>query len=106
MTPKERDLKELKKMLATRGWAVLNDIMEREVVSAAMAIATSPAMSLDEINFRRGSIWAAKQLLQMPTTLVTRLEGELMMDEATRKAAQPITSEPRPAMAGLEEENT
>ena len=53
----------------SKGWTVMRKVMEEEIVSSAMAIAESPTMSLDEINFRRGTIFAAKALLDMPTKL-------------------------------------
>jgi hypothetical protein len=46
-----------------------------------MAIAENPNMSLDEINFRRGSIFAAKALLDMPTRLKSKLYGEVALNK-------------------------
>ena len=64
-------------------------VMEDEIVSAAMAIAENPNMSLDEINFRRGSIFAAKALLDMPTRLKSKLYGEVALNKDDT-AAQPL----------------
>jgi hypothetical protein len=78
-------LKSLDDLEASKGWTILRSTMEREVVQAAMAIAQSPTMSLDEINFRRGAIWAAQQLLELPSRLRLRLEAEerLTRDDAS-----------------------
>jgi hypothetical protein len=72
-------LKSVDDLLASRGWAVVREIMEKELVDAAMAIATSPSMTLDEINFRRGSIWAARQLLEMPEKLRQVLAADISL---------------------------
>ena len=61
----------------SKGWTVMRKVMEEEIVSSAMAIAESPTMSLDEINFRRGSIFAAKALLDLPTRLRSKLHAEI-----------------------------
>jgi hypothetical protein len=81
------DAKALQALAASRGWGVLREVMEREIVAAAMAIAENPAMSLDEINFRRGSIWAAKQLLDTPEKLLRKLETDLLIEESRKAAA-------------------
>lgn len=94
--------REVDKLLKTRGWAIITEIMERELVAAAMAIATKTDMTVDEINFRRGSIWAANQLLRLPETLSARLEGEVLIEEAAA-AAKSSTTKPAPATAGREE---
>ena len=79
---KKADLKALQEMTKTRGWAVVREVMEREIVTAAMAIAEHPSMSLDEINFRRGAIWAGKQLIDVPDRLMRVLETDVRLDEA------------------------
>lgn len=76
-----RDKREIDKLLKTRGWAVVTEIMEKELVAAAMIIAEDRAMTVDEINFRRGAIWAAKQLVDLPDKLQQRLLGDLLMAE-------------------------
>ena len=73
------DLKAIEALEATRGWKVVREIMEKEIVQSAMSIADNPRMTLDEINFRRGSIFAAKALLEMPQRLLVRLENELAL---------------------------
>lgn len=78
-------LKAVNDLTNSKGWAVVKEVMEQEVLQAAMAIAQSPQMSLDEINFRRGSIWAATQMLELPERLKMKLEAEdrlLPMDDS------------------------
>lgn len=88
---KKADLKALQDLVATRGWAIVRDVMEREIVTAAMAIADNPNMTIDEINFRRGAIWAGKQLTDVPTRLMRILETDVRMDEAAIPKRQGTT---------------
>lgn len=78
MTPREQ-LKGLLDLQRSPGWKVVTNVMHDEVVAAAMAIADNPNMSLDEINFRRGTIWAAKQLIDLPLKIQLKLENELAL---------------------------
>lgn len=73
------DLKAIQELTKSRGWAIIRDVMEREVVAAAMAIAENPNMTLDEINFRRGSIWAGKQLVDIPSRLTRVFEADIAL---------------------------
>ena len=86
----ERDIEELSKLLASRGWAVLHETMTAEIVQAALAIANNTAMTEKEIDFRRGAIWAANQLLNLPQRLQDRLKTEIKFQQANSaaKAAQ------------------
>lgn len=73
------DVKAIHEMTASRGWAIVREIMDKEVVAAAMAIAENPNMTLDEINFRRGAIWAGKQLVEIPDRLILRLNADIAL---------------------------
>ena len=84
MTSKEK-LRKLKELENSSGWNVLVEIMKDEIVQSAMQIAESPNMSLDEINYRRGSIFAAKRLLELPSRLAVHLENEIVMDDKSDK---------------------
>lgn len=88
MNPKA-DLKAIEQLRQSKGWELLNRIMQEEAMIAAMAIAENPKMSLDEINFRRGAIWAAKQLLELPNRVQLKLENQLALsskDDKTKTA--------------------
>mgnify|MGYP001161531743 CR=1 FL=1 len=78
-------LKAIDDLLKSKGWSIVLEIMHEEIVQSAMAIAESQKMELDEINFRRGSIWAAKQFLEMPVRLRQKVEADvaLKMDDDT-----------------------
>ena len=69
-------LKAVKELQKSTGWQIMVEVMRDEILASAMSIAESAKMDVDEITFRRGSIWAAKQLLDMPIRLEVRLESE------------------------------
>lgn len=75
MTPKSK-IKAIDGLTKSQGWRVMREVMEQEILQAAMQIAETPSMPLDEINFRRGSIWAAKTMLELPERLRMKLEAE------------------------------
>lgn len=79
-------LKAIDDLMKSKGWQVLNQIMKDEIVSSAMSIADNASMDLQEINFRRGSIWAAKQMLDMPVRLRQNLEAEIALDTDDRRS--------------------
>lgn len=86
---KKADLKALQDLTKTRGWAIVREVMEREIVTAAMAIADNPNMTLDEINFRRGAIWAGKQLTDVPERLMRKLEVDVLLDDPSLAGTTP-----------------
>ncbi len=93
MSSKSR-LQNLSKLTESTGWKQIVAVMEEEIVKSAMSIAESPKMDLEEINFRRGAIWAAKQLLEMPNRLKIRYENEIALekvDENKKKSNIDIT---------------
>lgn len=79
-------LKAIDDLMKSKGWQVLNQIMKDEIVSSAMSIADNASMDLQEINFRRGSIWAAKQMIEMPVRLRQKLEAEIALDTDDRRS--------------------
>lgn len=83
------DLKAIEDLQKSKGWEILSRIMKDEMVAAAMAIAENPMMTLDEINFRRGTIFAAKQLVDLPSKIKLRLENELALSPKDDKPNSP-----------------
>ena len=75
-------LKGVETLRASRGWTYLREVMEQEIVSAAMGMANNANMSVEEMHFRRGSIWAAKQLLELPDKLQLHLESQIKLEAA------------------------
>jgi len=73
-------LKHIDALTKSKGWQHIREVMQQELVSAAMAIANDPNMTEKEVDFRRGSIWAGHQLLDLPNRLRMRLEAEAALD--------------------------
>ena len=78
-------LKAINDLTRSKGWQVITEVMREEMLGAAMSIAESSKMDVDEINFRRGSIWAAKQLLEIPGRLQVRLESDIALSDVDDK---------------------
>lgn len=97
-------LKALEELTSSKGWRVLDEVMRQEIVSAAMAIANTANMSQQEVDFRRGSIWCAHRLLDLPATLKARFETEIALttdDRPDVPALNPSpTTKPRQGRAG------
>lgn len=80
----KRKLKELDRLKRSSGWAVLREIMEQEMIAAAQQIAEHRSMTMDEVNFRRGAIWAAKKMLDLPDRLEQQLQTEVMIEDSKK----------------------
>lgn len=79
------------------GWLYAQSHMQDDIVRAAYKLAESPNLSMEEIHFRRGAMWAARRLLELPTALRLRLENELLMEAAMKRES---SSQTPPATAG------
>jgi len=88
-------LKALEVLAKSRGWAVLRERMERELREAGRQLVSSPSMGIDEIHFRRGAMWAAEQLLNLPDRLIPLLTAEVMIAESHQslKPAKRVTQD-------------
>ncbi|MDP7637274.1 MAG: hypothetical protein QF577_06980 [Phycisphaerae bacterium] len=66
----------------SEGWLYVREVMRGEVMQAAFSLADESITEPETINFRRGALWAAQRLLELPTRLKTNLETELIMKKA------------------------
>jgi hypothetical protein len=96
MKPKDA-LKAIIELENSSGWAYAKQAMQDDILRAAYNIAESPNMTLEEINFRRGAMWAARRLLELPTALRLRLENDVLMEAAMSKNESSITEPPATA---------
>tara|TARA_B000000557_G_scaffold262330_1_gene262927 strand:+ start:229 stop:528 length:300 start_codon:yes stop_codon:yes gene_type:complete len=62
------------------GWLFIKEIMQDEIMTAANKLAETPQMSLEELHFRRGAMWAARKLIDVPTVLASKLENDVAME--------------------------
>lgn len=96
-----RDLDEVQKLLASRGWAVIHEFLARDVEAATLALATKPSMEQGEVHFRRGALSAALNMTRLPDAVLIRIENELALHpDAAPKAGSKPPSPKTPAKAG------
>ena len=84
MTP-EAQIKHLKSLASSKGWAEINKVMESEILQLALLMARKPDMTQQQMDFQRGAIWAAEQLLNLPSKLIVKLEGDLTLENTMRQ---------------------
>ena len=84
MTPQQikADKEALDDLKKSRGWALLSAAIQQDVLNAAYALGENPRMPMDEIHFRRGAIFAAKNLPSALDTLILSRENELLLISA------------------------
>lgn len=82
------DLKDLIELSESKGWAKINKVMQDEILTLALSMARTPNMTQQQMDFQRGAIWAAEQLLNVPERLIHKLQGELALDDATNNSAK------------------
>ena len=59
--------------------------MESEILQLALLMARKPDMTQQQMDFQRGAIWAAEQLLNLPSKLIVKLEGDLTLENTMRQ---------------------
>ena len=62
------------------GWLFIQKVMQDEMMSAANRLADTPNMSIEELHFRRGAMWAARKLIEIPSVLAAKLENDVAME--------------------------
>tara|TARA_E500000081_G_scaffold113483_1_gene116140 strand:- start:1827 stop:2096 length:270 start_codon:yes stop_codon:yes gene_type:complete len=75
----KKQVKAILNLQSSDGWELIKKVMEDEILQAAMQIGENPNMELNEINFRRGAIWAANRMLELPDRLKIKLENEVAL---------------------------
>ena len=66
----------------SRGWAILREAMERDILAAAKGLGSRAEMPEAEMHFRRGAIFAADQLLRLPQNILAQLEADVRIEES------------------------
>lgn len=79
--PKEAH-KAITTLVQSKGWEYLNDVMRREITEAALALANAAPMTESEMHFRRGAMWAAVRLIELPDRLLLKLQNEVALSSA------------------------
>ena len=58
--------------------------MEKSILQAAFQLCDGPAMTEEEMHFRRGSMWAARKFIELPDVVSQILNNNILMDAANR----------------------
>ena len=77
-------VKDIIELAESKGWSHVNEVMREEILTLALSMARTQEMTQQQMDFQRGAIWAAEQLLNMPERLIHKLEGELSLEEANK----------------------
>lgn len=80
---KQEEARVLEELLSSNGWGILQRKMQDEILTAAYQLADNKQLSVDEINFRRGAMWAARRMIELPTNMKMLIDNELLMEAAT-----------------------
>lgn len=73
------DLKALEDLRASRGWAIMRARMEAEILQAARNLGNQIVVPPQAVDFQRGAIWAAGQLIEMPNRVIQEIQTELTL---------------------------
>lgn len=82
------DLKDLIQLSESRGWEKINKVMQDEILQLALSMARTPDMTQQQMDFQRGAIWAAEQLLNVPERLIHKLQGDLALEDMQSYSAK------------------
>ena len=80
--------KKIQELLKSDGWGILSQKMQEEILSAAYQMAENKMLTIDEINFRRGAMFAARRLMELPTNLDMLLDNEILMESSEAELKQ------------------
>tara|TARA_Y100000389_G_scaffold185083_1_gene204137 strand:+ start:442 stop:642 length:201 start_codon:yes stop_codon:yes gene_type:complete len=59
--------------------------MKDEILQLALLMSRKADMTQQQMDFQRGAIWAAEQLLNLPERLVQQMQGDLALEESTSR---------------------
>jgi hypothetical protein len=88
----ERDTKELRALLASRGWQIVREAIQADILAAAYAMAEKADMPEAEMHFRRGSIHAARGFVSAVENLLRMTEDAYLVAQAEEQAANTLTT--------------
>lgn len=86
-TVSTHEIQELQRLVASDGWLILKRLLSEDLQQACLALA-QPGRPAQDIEFRRGAIFAASKLPDLPDQLIEQLR----QTEYLRLASQPDIS--------------
>ena len=79
MKPKQA-VDKLTTLKKSDGWKIIDEVMKEEILTASFQLSENRNMTMDEINFKRGAMWAARQLKELPDKLILKYKNELALE--------------------------
>jgi hypothetical protein len=96
MSIKTRVLKEniqaVRELRQHPGWTHMRAIMEHEMRQGVSALCNNANMDEKEMHFRRGALWAAEKMINLPENIELRLRNDLLIEESMPATAGEIMS--------------
>jgi len=59
--------------------------MKQEILTASFQLSENRDMTLEEIHFKRGAMWAARQLKELPDRLIMKYSNEDVLETTAKK---------------------
>ena len=79
MKPKQA-VDKLTTLKKSDGWKIFDEVMKEEILTASFQLSENRNMTMDEINFKRGAMWAARQLKELPDKLILKYKNDLALE--------------------------
>ncbi len=79
MKPKQA-VDKLTTLKKSDGWKIIDEVMKEEILTASFQLSENRNMTMDEINFKRGAMWAARQLKELPDKLILKYKNDLALE--------------------------
>lgn len=67
--------------------------MKEEITQAAYRMADARPMSMEDVHFQRGAMWASRRLVEIHEALIARFETDLAIATATEESRLGRTEE-------------
>ena len=84
MKPKQA-IDKLTSLKKTDGWKIIDEVMRQEILTASFQLSENRDMTLEEIHFKRGAMWAARQLKELPDRLILKYSNEDVLETTAKK---------------------
>jgi hypothetical protein len=83
MKPKQA-IDKLTALQKSDGWKIIDEVMKQEILTASFQLSENRDMTMDEINFKRGAMWAARQLKELPDKLILKYKNDVALEVETK----------------------
>lgn len=76
----KRRLDQIRSLAQSDGWSLVQDAMRLEIERATVQITEPRPIPLQDLDFRRGAIWAARLLTDLPLRLASETEFQILVE--------------------------